>query len=131
MLAGRLGVGVSNLLAGFAYREHLHGAPVLILTLCAIACYAASLAPVTWVLISEIFPNRLRSLGVAASVSTLWAASFILTYTFPIMNRTMGISGTFFSYSGVCLVGALLVFSFVPETKGRSLEEIEAEFKRV
>jgi SP family xylose:H+ symportor-like MFS transporter len=131
MLAGCLGVGVSNLLAGFAYREHLHGAPVLILTLCAIACYAASLAPVTWVLISEIFPNRLRSLGVAASVSTLWAASFVLTYTFPIMNRTMGISGTFFSYSGVCLVGALLVFSVVPETKGRSLEEIEVEFKRI
>ncbi len=60
-------------------------------------CYALSLAPVTWVLISEIFPNRLRGIGVSISVSALWSASFLLTFTFPILNRVLGNAGTFWT----------------------------------
>lgn len=126
MLFGCFGVGVAHLLAGFAYRARLQGSSVLLLTLCAIACYAVSLAPVTWVLIAEIFPNQVRSLGVAASVSSLWAASFVLTYTFPLLSRAIGMSGTFFVYSGICFLGAVLVLGWVPETKGKTLEDIEA-----
>lgn len=126
MLFGCFGVGMAHLLAGLAYHARLQGTAVLMLTLCAIACYAVSLAPVIWVLIAEIFPNHVRSLGVAASVSSLWAAGFMLTYTFPILHSTIGMSGTFFVYSGVCFLGAILVFRWVPETNGRSLEEIQA-----
>ncbi|WP_254063547.1 sugar porter family MFS transporter [Granulicella sp. S190] len=130
MLFGCCGIGVSHILAGLAYRTGWHGKPVLVLTLCAIGCYAMTLAPLTWVLISEIFPNRLRSLGVSAAVSALWIASFALTYSFPFINQALGSSGTFFTYGAVCLAGGVLVFFFVPETKGRTLEEIEAQTLR-
>lgn len=125
MILGCAGIGVSHMLSGLAYRAGWHGAPILLLTLCAIACYAMTLAPVTWVLIAEIFPNRIRSMGVSVAVSGLWIASFLLTYTFPLLNRVLGSSGIFFAYGAICLAGGLFVFSSVTETKGQSLEEIE------
>jgi SP family xylose:H+ symportor-like MFS transporter len=130
MLFGCCGIGLSHVLAGLAYRMGWHGMPVLVLTLCAIGCYAMTLAPLTWVLIAEIFPNRLRSLGVSAAVSALWISSFALTYSFPFINSALGSSGTFFTYGTVCFAGAVLVFLYVPETKGRTLEEIEARTHR-
>jgi len=125
MLFGCAGVGLSHFLIGLTYRLGLTGLPVLVFTLCTIGCYAMSLAPVTWVLISEIFPNRVRGLGVAISVSALWIASFILTYTFPLINRRLGSSGTFWLYALVCIAGFVFVWKRVPETKGRTLEQIE------
>ena len=127
MLFGCIGIGVSHLLAGLAYHTGQRGTPVLILTLCAIACYAMTLAPLTWVLIAEIFPNRLRSLGVSAAVCALWISSFALTYSFPFINRSLGSAGSFFTYGAICLAGAVFVFFLVPETKGRTLEELEAQ----
>jgi len=126
MLFGCIGIGVSHLLCGFAYHAGWRGSVVVLLTLSAIACYALTLAPVTWVLISEIFPNRVRSQAVSFAVSALWIASFALTYSFPVINRSIGSSGTFLGYGAICLAGALFVLYLVPETKGRSLEEIEA-----
>jgi Na+/melibiose symporter-like transporter len=99
---------------------------VLVLTLSAIACYALTLAPVTWVLIAEIFPNRVRSHGVSAAVSALWIASFALTYTFPLLNRSIGDAGIFFGYGMISLLGCVFVALFVQETKGRTLEQIES-----
>jgi SP family xylose:H+ symportor-like MFS transporter len=127
MLIGCCGIAVSHLLAGLAYRTGWHGTPVLVLTLCAIACYAMTLAPLTWVLIAEIFPNRLRSAGVSTAVSALWISSFALTYSFPFINRVLGSAGAFFTYGAICAAGAVFVYFFVPETKGRTLEEIEAQ----
>jgi sugar porter (SP) family MFS transporter len=125
MILGCLAIAVSHLAASFAYRAHLHGFWLLVLTLCAIACYAMSLAPVTWVLITEIFPNRVRASAVSVAVAMLWVASFVLTYTFPMLNRAVGISGSFLVYGGICVAGAILVFFAVPETNGRSLEQME------
>lgn len=126
MLYGCIGIGLSNLLAGLAYHASWHGRTVLLLTLSAIACYALTLAPVTWVLISEIFPNRVRSQGVSIAVCALWLSSFALTYTFPWIDRTLGSSGTFLGYGGICIAGAVFVYIFVPETKGQTLEQIES-----
>lgn len=123
MIFGCLAIAASHLAASVAYSIHLHGSWVLLLTLCAIACYAMSLAPVTWVLITEIFPNRVRASSV--SVAALWVASFVLTYTFPILDRVVGSSGSFLVYGGICLTGAVVVSLAVPETKGRSLEQID------
>ncbi|HKO18242.1 MAG TPA: sugar porter family MFS transporter [Acidobacteriaceae bacterium] len=125
MIFGCFAVGASHLAAGIAYHVHLGGIWVLVLTLCAIACYAMSLAPVTWVLITEIFPNRMRASAVSISVAALWVASFLLTYTFPWLNRRIGTSGAFLLYASICFAGALFVFGVVPETKGRSLEVLE------
>jgi len=126
MIGGCIGIGVSHLLCAWAYHAGWPASAVLVLTLSAIACYALTLAPVTWVLISEIFPNRVRSHGVSVAVSALWIASFLLTYSFPFLDRSVGASGTFLGYGVVCIAGCVFVAFSVPETKGRSLEEIES-----
>ncbi|SNT43603.1 MFS transporter, sugar porter (SP) family [Granulicella rosea] len=125
MIAGCIGIALSHILCAFAYRAGWRGAAVLVLTLSAIACYALTLAPITWVLISEIFPNRVRSQGVSLAVSMLWIASFALTYTFPILYAGIGAAGVFLGYGAICLLGCVMVSVFVPETKGKSLEEIQ------
>jgi MFS transporter, SP family, xylose:H+ symportor len=127
MLAGCIGIGVSHLLCAWAYHAQWRGTAVLVLTLSAIACYAVTLAPVTWVLIAEIFPRRIRSHGISMAVSTLWIASFLLTYTFPLLNQLEGTAGIFLTYGVICLVGFVFVAAFVPETKGRTLEQIGAD----
>ena len=127
MLAGCIGIGVSHLLCAWAYHAQWRGAAVLILTLSAIACYALTLAPVTWVLIAEIFPRRIRSHGVSAAVSALWIASFLLTYTFPLLMQLEGTAGIFLTYGVICLLGFVFVALSVPETKGRTLEQIGAD----
>lgn len=130
MMFGCAGIAFSHMVLGFAYRAGIKGLPVLLLTLCTIACYALSLAPVTWVLISEIFPNRIRGLAVSISVSALWSASFLLTFTFPILNRMLGAGGTFWTYAAICFAGFVFVWKRVPETKRKTLEEIEHELTR-
>jgi sugar porter (SP) family MFS transporter len=127
MLYGCAGIGLSHMMLGLAYATGVQGLPVLILTLCTIGCYAMSLAPVTWVLIAEMFPNRNRGLAVSIAVSVLWAACFVLTFTFPILSRQLGVAGTFWLYGAICLAGFLFVLLRVPETKGKTLEEIELE----
>ena len=124
MLLGCIGVGLSHWAASLAYHMALQGFWVLLLTLCAIACYAMSLAPVTWVLITEIFPNRARASAVSVSIAALWVSSFVLTYTFPTLNKRVGTGGTFLVYGAICMLGAIFVFFNVQETQGSSLDEI-------
>jgi SP family sugar porter-like MFS transporter len=114
-------------LIGFCYNRAILGGPVLGLVLGAIACYAATLAPVTWVVISEIFPNRIRGAAMSVTVFFLWLACFILTYTFPILKEAFGAANTFWTYAVICVGGFLLVKLRLPETKGKSLEQIERE----
>jgi MFS family permease len=89
-----------------------------------------TLGPVVWVLISEIFPNRIRGAAVSVAVSALWIACFVLTYTFPWLNRTLGPAGTFWLYAAICFAGFAFVRASVPETKGRSLEQLEMELAK-
>ncbi|PSL24480.1 sugar porter family MFS transporter [Chitinophaga ginsengisoli] len=92
--------------------------------LAAIGTYAMSLAPVTWVLIAEIFPNKIRSAATSFAVLCLWAAYFILVFTFPILFDHLKDS-TFYIYAGICLLGFLFIWKNVKETKGKTLEELE------
>lgn len=103
------------------------GGMMVVLVVLAIACYAMSLGPVTWVLLSEIFPNRVRAVAMATGTFALWVASCILTYTFPFLNAFLGTSGTFWIYACICLAGFMFFFFRLPETKGKSLEELEKE----
>ncbi|NND08790.1 MAG: sugar porter family MFS transporter [Saprospiraceae bacterium] len=125
MMLGAAGLAGVYALMGTAYFLHISGWPLLLLVVLAIACYATSLAPVTWVVLSEIFPNRIRGAAMAAATVSLWLASFLLTYTFPILNQVFGASGTFWLYGIICIAGFLFIYYLLPETKGRSLEEIE------
>jgi sugar porter (SP) family MFS transporter len=125
MLMGCCSIAASHVLIGSCYLAGISGLPLLLATLLTIGSYAMSLAPVTWVIIAEIFPLRVRSEGVAISVSALWIASFLLTFTFPLLNAALGAGGTFFLYASICAAGFAFVYFLVSETKGRSLEEIE------
>lgn len=130
MLIGSAALTLIYVGIGWAYHAKAIGGHVpntifLSLVLAAIASYAISLAPVTWVIISEIFPNRIRGTAMSIAVGCLWMACFILTYTFPIFNVVLGPAGTFWIYSGICLVGLIFIILRLPETKGKSLEQIE------
>jgi SP family sugar porter-like MFS transporter len=127
LLTGLCGLVAIYTLLGWLYRMHLQGKPMLVLVLAAIACYAMSLAPATWVVISEIFPNRVRSSAMSISVTALWSACFLLTYSFPLLNAKLGPAGTFWTYAAVCLAGVVFLALCLPETKGKSLEQLETE----
>lgn len=127
MLIGSAGLTLIYLILGTCYYFGFSGWPMLLLVVLAIACYAMSLAPVVWVVLSEIFPARIRGMAMALSTFFLWVACFILTYTFPILNETTGASGTFWLYGLICLAGGLFIRIKLPETKGKTLGEIEKE----
>jgi SP family sugar porter-like MFS transporter len=127
MLLGAGGLAGIYTVLGAMYFIHLQGLPLLIMVVMAIACYAMSLAPVTWVLLSEIFPNRIRGMAMSVATFALWAACFILTYSFPVLNKVLTASGTFWLYGIICILGFWFIFKKLPETKGKTMEEIERE----
>ncbi|MDO6605001.1 MFS transporter, sugar porter (SP) family [Arenibacter palladensis] len=130
MLLGSMGLAIVYAILGAAYYMQFTGWPVLLLVITAIAIYAMSLAPITWVVLSEIFPNRIRGVAMSIATFSLWVASFILVFTFPIMNSALGSYGTFWAYSIICIGGYLFIKRKLPETKGKSLEEIELELTK-
>lgn len=128
LLFGSISLAIIYALLGGCYYFQVSGMIVLILVLLGIACYAMTLGPIVWVVISEIFPTRIRGMAMAVATFSLWTACFILTYTFPLLNSGLGAYGTFWLYGFICLLGFVFVRSQLPETKGKTLEEIEREF---
>ena len=127
MLIGTLGISIIHLLIGLSFHYHMTGILVVILVMLAIAVYSMTLAPIMWVLLSELFPNRVRGLALGISVVTCWVAYLILTYTFPIMHETVGTAKTFWVYSAFLFVAFIVLCFALPETKGKSLEQIERD----
>ena len=127
MLFGSAALAIIYVALGLGYHAGVKGLPMLLLVLAAIGCYAVSLAPVTWVVISEIFPNRIRGAAMAVAVSALWIACFLLTFSFPMLNAQLGSAGTFWLYGAICVAGFIFIFFKLPETKGKTLEQIEKE----
>ena len=127
MLLGAGGLAAIYAVLGSMYFFNMQGLPLLIMVVTAIACYAMSLAPVTWVVLSEIFPNRVRGIAMSIATFALWSACFVLTYTFPLLNKMLKASGTFWLYGVICILGFWFILRRLPETKGKSLEEIEHE----
>lgn len=127
MLIGAGGLAGIYAVLGTGYFMQSTGIHMLILVVSAIACYAMSLAPITWVVISEIFPNRIRGAAMSITVFSLWLGCTALTFTFPFLNRSLGAHGAFWLYGAICVLGFLVIFTKLPETKGKSLEDIERE----
>ena len=127
MLAGAVGLTLTYLTLGFSYYFGLRGIVVLSTVVIAVGCYSFSLAPLTWVVLSEVFPNRIRGTALAIAVFALWAACLVLTYTFPFLNKDLGSAGTFWIYGGICVLGSLVIWRKLPETKNKTLEQIERE----
>jgi MFS transporter, SP family, xylose:H+ symportor len=126
MLFGSFGLSILYIVLASLLRSGASAGLVSVFVLLSIATYATSLAPVTWVLISEIFPNKVRGLATSVAVVSLWAAYFVLVFTFPILAEKLGTYGPFWLYAGICLLGFFFVRSKVKETKGKTLEELEA-----
>lgn len=125
MLIGAGGLAAIYLMLGACYYFQVSGIFMVALVVLAIACYAMSLGPVTWVLLSEIFPGKVRGIAVATSTFALWMGSFTLTYSFPFLNQGLGTYGTFWIYTAICALGFVYFYRVLPETKGKSLEELE------
>lgn len=126
LLMGSLGMTI--MLAGLSLLYFLHqtsGMLVLVFILGYIAFFAVSLGPAVWVVISEIFPNRLRSKGMSVAVVILWIACTIVTIIFPVMLKILNGGTTFLVFAIICLINLIYVWWYVPETKGKSLEELE------
>jgi len=129
MLFGFAGLVVSYLVLSTLLRAQAAPLFISIFVLISIAIYATSLAPVTWVLISEIFPNRIRGKASSMAVVALWAAYFVLVFTFPVLAENLGTYGPFYVYACICALGFAFVKTRVKETKGKTLEELERVMK--
>lgn len=127
MLSGSIGLAVIYLFTGWAYYSGLKGIVPVTLVVAAIACYCYSLAPITWVILSEIFPNRIRGAAMSVSVVALWLGNFMLSQTFPKMYQSLGLAQCFWVYAAICFGGFLFIWKRLPETKGKTLEQIERE----
>jgi len=125
---GAITLGLAYIALGTCFYRQSQGIHVLALVLLSIAFFASSIGPVTWVLLSEIFPNRIRGLATSIAVFAMWIANFVLALTFPSMFTYLGMARTFWIYAGVCIAGSLFIIFCVPETKGKTLEQIEREF---
>jgi sugar porter (SP) family MFS transporter len=125
MLFGSLGLSIVYIVLALLLQNQAATGLVSVFVLLAIAMYATSLAPVTWVLISEIFPNRIRGVATSVAVVSLWACYFILVFTFPVLASKLGAYGPFYLYAGICLLGFVFIKLKVRETKGKTLEELE------
>ncbi len=121
MLLGAGGLAALYAILGGCYFFEVKGVVVLVVVMSAIACYAMTLAPITWVVLSELFPDRVRGTAMAVSVASLWISCFGLTLTFKPINLALGPAGTFWLYAAICVVGFLVVARFLRETKGREL----------
>lgn len=125
MITGSLGLSIVYVLVGTSYYLDFRGVSVLMFILMGIAVYAMTLAPITWVVLSEIFPNKIRGTAMAIATTALWIGSFLLVILFPILNSSLGAHGTFWVYAGICFLGFLFILKKLPETKGKTLEEVE------
>ena len=136
MMIGSGGMGISLLamgLASYCQRTELW---ILLFILGYIACFALSVGPVTWVILSEIFPTRIRGRAMAIATICLWIANYVISQTFPMMDENKWLlekfhrAFPFWLYGAFCVVLLVFVWRFVPETKGKTLEQIEKHWMR-
>ena len=127
ILLGAGGLGLIYLTLGTCYFFEVKGILMVALVVTAISVYAMTLGPVTWTLLAEIFPNKVRGVAMATCTFALWVGCCTLTFSFPSMNAALGSSGTFWIYSAICVCAFIFLWNRCPETKGRTLEELEQE----
>jgi len=125
MLLGTGSLMVIYIIEGFLFHIGVQGLPIVILTLASVAFYSLTLAPVLWVILSEIFPNRIRGAAMSIAAVAHWVGNFTLTFSFPAIKENLGWTLNFWLYAVICGIGFVVLWFKLPETKGKSLEEIE------
>ena len=136
MIIGALGMAVSMFALGTTFFMESVGIGALMFMLLYVASFAMSWGPVCWVLLSEIFPNKIRGRALAVAVAAQWISNYLVSWTFPMMDKNTYLVETFnhgfayWIYGIMGVLATLFVWKFVPETKGKTLEEIENIWKK-
>lgn len=131
MIIGALGMAIAMFALGTSFFLHSSGMVAMISILVYVAAFAMSWGPITWVLLSEIFPNKIRGRAMAIAVAAQWISNYVVSWTFPIMDKNSFLLEKFnhgfayWIYSGMGLIAMFIVWKYVPETKGKTLEEME------
>ncbi len=135
LILGGLVMAASMLILGFLFNAHAVGVGALIAVIAYIAGFALSWGPVTWVLLSEIFPNIIKAKAMAIAVAAQWIANLLVSWSFKVMDGSSVLNAMFnhgfayWIYGGMSILAVLFVIRFVPETKGKSLEAIQHLWK--
>lgn len=136
MIIGALIMAVSMMILGTTFYMHSVGMGSLVCMLVYTAGFAMSWGPVCWVLLAEIFPNSIRSTVMSIAVAGQWIANFLVSWTFPMLDKNQYLTETFnhgvayWIYGVMGLLAALFIYKFVPETKGKTLEQMEKYWKK-
>jgi SP family xylose:H+ symportor-like MFS transporter len=129
---GSLGMLLSLAVVGYAAYNHITGLWLLVFLMLFMGSFSISWGPVVWVLLSEIFPNRVRGLALSIAVFIQWVANFVVSQTFPMLTENPQLKQTFngafpfWLFAFFCFVAFVFVWKFVPETKNKTLEEMDA-----
>lgn len=132
LLTASAGMTVSLVLFVITYQ--IHGISPLVILSCILGYtgfFAFAMGPIPWVVISEIFPNKIRGRAASIATSTLWAGTLVVTMTFLSLVRALGVSGTFSIYAVLCVVSFVFIWTKVPETKGKTLEQIQKDWEGI
>lgn len=130
LLTASAGMAVS--LAAFVIAYRIPGLSPLLVLACILSYtgfFAFAMGPIPWVVISEIFPNKIRGRAASIATSTLWTGTLAVTFTFLSLVRGLGVSGTFGIYAVLCVASFVFIWKMVPETKGKTLEQIQHEWE--
>ncbi|WP_185289495.1 sugar porter family MFS transporter [Chryseobacterium lactis] len=130
LLLGISGMAICLFIVGLAFYRQQQGYIVLIAILGYIACFAMSLGPLTFVVIAEIFPTKVRATAMSVATFFLWAAVFLVSQTFPVLIGSVGNAYTFWLYMIIAVAAFLFILKRIPETKGKTLEEIEETWEK-
>ena len=136
MLIGAVGMAVAMISLGFAFYAEIGGYAALICMMVYVAAFALSWGPVTWVLLSEIFPNDIRNKAMPIAVAAQWLSNWLVSASFPVMNENSYLVDTFnngfayWIYGVMSILAAVFVLKFIPETKGKTLEEMNSLWKK-
>ncbi|HTQ98026.1 MAG TPA: MFS transporter, partial [Candidatus Acidoferrum sp.] len=129
LLMGTAGMGVSLALLGLAFQKHMAGNSVLYAMIAYIVFFGVGLGPVVWLLISEIYPTKARGKAMSLAILAVWATNWLVAGTFLSVIHNVGASGTFWIFAVLSVLAFIFCFVFVPETKGKSLEDIERHWR--
>jgi sugar porter (SP) family MFS transporter len=127
MLLGTAAMTIIYGIIGLLFHQGITGLPVVIFVLLNVLAYQLTLAPIVWVILPEIFPNRIRGAAMSLSALVLWIGNFSLTYTFPSIKESIGWANNFWLYGVICFVSFFILYFILPETKNKTLEQIEKE----
>jgi SP family arabinose:H+ symporter-like MFS transporter len=126
LIFGTAGMGLSFVLLGAAFKFHVAaGSWILVFTLLYVAFFSMTQGPIVWVVISEIFPTRVRGRAMAIATASLWIADFAVSLSFPVIADRFREAFAFWLYAAMCFIAVIFIWRVLPETKGKSLEEIE------